>query len=131
MREEEETTEYFKIMYHKLVAEVAELVEEVAEMERRERMWREKMRKEKEETTRREKMWREEMRKEKREEKDSDHLNNEINDENRDPNHVYQAPGSRIIHHVRVMPGYLFLMHYWCQNKNIHKENLLLNILMI
>ena len=113
MREEEETTEYFKIM------------------ERRERMWREKIRKEKEETTRREKMWREEMRKEKREEKDSDHLNNEINDENRDPNCVYQAPGSRIIHHVRVMPGYLFLMHYWCQNKNIHKENLLLNILMI
>ena len=72
------------------------------------------MSKEKEETTRREKMWREEMRKETREEKDSDHLNNEINDENRDPNYVYQAPGSRIIHHVRVMPGYLFLMHYWC-----------------
>ena len=91
MRGEEETTEYFKIMER-----------------------REKIRKEKEETTRREKMWREEMRKEKREEKDSDHLNNEINDENRDPNYVYQAPGSRIIHHVRVMPGYLFLMHYWC-----------------
>ena len=36
-------------------------------------MWREKMSKEKEETTRREKMWREEMREEKREEKDSDH----------------------------------------------------------
>ena len=33
MREEEETTEYFKIMYHKLVAEVAELVEEGEDVE--------------------------------------------------------------------------------------------------